>query len=248
MLAFERREPYTRSMISKPTVGALPGVLPAALPRGRLAEAAYEHLKAKLLDGSHAAGSSVSVEAVVRELGVSRQPVMEAVKRLAGEGFLEIIPQVGCRVVAPDRREIEDFFRVFSVTEGLCAELAAMRATDAEFAQLESIARGLELKRGQSAEEQAQRYRIHNRELHGQIHNMAHSQTLHAVAGGLWDRSDFFINTAIGTIPFVLRFRDAVNEHADIIAAMRRRDGSLARRRMEEHVFAFARAMDGRAK
>lgn len=219
-----------------------------ALPRGRLAETAYEYLKAKLLDGGYAAGASVSVEEVVRALGVSRQPVMEAVKRLAGEGFLEIIPQVGCRVIAPERREIEDFFRVFSVTEGLCAELAATRASDAELDELGAVSKRLELKRGQSPEDQAHRYRIHNREFHGQIHNMAHSQTLHAVARGLWDRSDFFINTAIGTVPFVLRVRDAVAEHADILAAIRRRDGGLARRRMEEHVFAFARAMDGKSK
>ncbi len=214
------------------------------LPRGRLAEAAYDHLKAKILDGTYAAGASVSVEAVVRALGMSRQPVMEAVKRLAGEGFLEIIPQVGCRVVMPERREIEDFFRVFSATEGLCAELAAARASDAELDELNAVAKRLGIKRGMTPEEQAHRYRIHNREFHGEIHKLAHSHTLHSVARGLWDRSDFFINTAIGTVPFVLRVREAVAEHADILAAIRRRDGSLARRRMEEHVLAFAREME----
>lgn len=215
------------------------------LPRGRLAEAAYEHLKAKLLDGEYAAGDRVSVEEVVSRLRVSRQPVMEAVKRLAGEGFVEIIPQVGCRVVVPERREIEDFFRVFATVEGLCAELAAARASDADLDGLAAVAGRLRLKRGMSAEEQAHRYRVHNREFHGEIHRLAGSSIVHGIARGLWDKSDFFITTAIGTVPFVLRVKDAVGEHGDILAAIRRRDGSLARRRMEEHVFAFARAVDG---
>lgn len=217
--------------------------VPSAARRGRLADGAYEYLKARLLDGGFAPGERIPVDDVVRALKVSRQPVMEAVKRLAGEGFLEIVPQVGCKVVVPEQREIEDFFRVFSATEGLCAELAATRASRAELDALAAVAAELELTPSMGPEQRGQAYRRHNREFHAEIHRLAHSMTIHAIARELWDRADFFINTSIGTVPFVMRVEDAVSEHRDILAAIRRRDGALARRRMEEHVFAFATAM-----
>ncbi|CAN0392845.1 unnamed protein product, partial [Phaeothamnion confervicola] len=62
------------------------------------ADAAYDYLKTCLLEGDYGPGQKLSVVELTRELNCSRVPVMEAIKRLAGAGFLHIVPQVGCRV------------------------------------------------------------------------------------------------------------------------------------------------------
>ena len=107
--------------------------------RGRLAEYAYEYTKGLLVEGSLQPGERVRVEEVVAQLNTSRQPVMDAFKRLASEGFIEIIPQVGCRVVTPNREEIEDFFLILTGIESTAAEVAATRRTPEEITDLRVI-------------------------------------------------------------------------------------------------------------
>src|SRR3546814_11189711 len=53
---------------------------------------------------------------------------MDALRRLSIEGFVEIVPQVGCRPRRPEINEIRDFFRLFAEGEAIVAELAAERA------------------------------------------------------------------------------------------------------------------------
>lgn len=219
--------------------------MPPKLPRGHLAASAYEQIKSLLLEGRFRSDERFSVETIGSELQASRQPVTEALKRLAAEGFIEIVPQVGCRILLPPAREIGDFFRLFAATEGLCAELAAQRASADEHAALARVMAPVRVAgRGITAAERGRRYRAHNRQFHAQIHAMAHSATLHDLAGSMWDRADFLINNAIGAVPFESRAPDAVEEHQGILAAIARGDATLARRRMEEHVFAFVRLVD----
>ena len=72
------------------------------------ADAAYDHIKMQLLEGDYGPGQKLSVVDLTRELACSRVPVMEALKRLAGAGFVHIVPQVGCRVVTPQPAETHD--------------------------------------------------------------------------------------------------------------------------------------------
>ena len=78
--------------------------------RGYLTDEAYQLVLQRLRDGDYASGQRISVEDLVLELGASRQPVMDALKRLSTEGFLDIIPQVGVQVVDPERDDFIDFF------------------------------------------------------------------------------------------------------------------------------------------
>src|SRR5690606_20839681 len=70
---------------------------------------------------------------------VSRQPVSSALGHLRACGYVEVLPQVGCRVVEPSREEIVDFFRVHSAIEAIAVELAVERKTEAEEARLLAI-------------------------------------------------------------------------------------------------------------
>ncbi|MBL4837927.1 MAG: GntR family transcriptional regulator [Kordiimonadaceae bacterium] len=70
----------------------------------------YEYVKDNLLEDAYRNLERIPIEKIAKELGVSRQPVMDAIKRLSAEGFIEIIPQVGSRLRQYSSRDVLDFF------------------------------------------------------------------------------------------------------------------------------------------
>src|SRR6185295_18548670 len=76
----------------------------------RLHDLAYAYLKGLLLGGGLDPGDQISSEGVGRALSISRAPASDAIRRLTVEGLLEILPQVGCRVVRPVPGEVKDLY------------------------------------------------------------------------------------------------------------------------------------------
>lgn len=214
-------------------------------PRGHLTDDAYQLVLQRLRDGEYASGQRISAEELVIELGASRQPVMDALKRLSTEGFLDIIPQVGVQVVVPQRDDFIDFFRLLANVEGLCAELAAERADAAGAAQLAEINAefGVLVRRGANGGGDAAEYRAVNYAFHSHVITLAQSPILAEFAGGLWARSDFYISTATGSELFTDRLTDSHEEHGVISRAIAAKDPETARRTMEQHILAFIHSL-----
>lgn len=211
--------------------------------RGRLAEYAYEYTKRMLFDGTLSPGAKLRVEDVVASLHTSRQPVMDAFKRLAAEGYLEITPQVGCRVVVPDTAEISDFFLILGAVAGLAADIAADRRTADELAQLETIADRIDGLLAESpASSDLQNYCRLDHDFQQQIRAMAHSEAIATIAAGLLDRRDFYLACIPnGELVYAERMRDARGEHRTIFAAIAARDPETARARTEALVLTLGR-------
>lgn len=216
------------------------GMLPSAEgpAEGRLADFAFDYMLGLLLENVLQAGDNLSAEEVASRLGVSRYPVMEAMKRLEREGFIRIVPQVGCLVVDADPREISDFYTVFARFEGEIAAWAAVRRTTDEVTELDAIADELEAYLGDrhTPDQNARAYRALNRAYHLQIHRMARSGIVSAMALSYWDRSDFYIGTVRGSRIFAERIRTAHDEHEAVRQAIRAGDARAARRAMEAHI------------
>jgi DNA-binding GntR family transcriptional regulator len=215
--------------------------------RGRLAEYAYEYTKRMLFDGTLAPGAKLRVEDVVASLHTSRQPVMDAFKRLASEGFLEITPQVGCRVVVPDAAEIADFFHILGAVQGLAADMAAERRTPEDVAKLEALGdeiRGL-------LEVPADRvdmlsFRRLDQEFQKQLNLTAHSETVAHVASGLLDRRDFYLTCIANTERMPAeRLHEIAGEHRAIAAAIADGNAEAARARAEALVLSLGRIVVG---
>jgi DNA-binding GntR family transcriptional regulator len=211
----------------------------------RISEQAYAELKEALLSGRYKAGERLAIDAIAAELGSSRQPVLDATRRLETEGLLQIVPQVGTRVVTVGADEVKDFFRFLASTEAYFTRLAAERGTEAEIGQLLTIVDEYPRPKGADTAmpEAARRYRHHNREFHSQIHQMARTPLVHPVVVGLWDKSDFYISALSAGLPFALREHEAVDEHRLIAEAIGRRDADAACRETVEHILSFAEAL-----
>lgn len=174
-----------------------------ASPEAR-AHSAYAHLKQRLLEGDLQPGDKLSVVTLAEELACSRVPVMEALKRLEGEGFVRIVPQVGCRIVSPSASEVIDFFALFAAVEGVVTSLAAVRRTASELQEFQQVCAHIDeaVKTAGTPQARDPSYRRLNQLFHTQIHAMAHSPVTTGVAAGLWDRSDFYIKMAFGSLYF----------------------------------------------
>lgn len=204
---------------------------------GRLSRHVYDELKGRLLAGTYAAGSALSVEELRNEFGVSKQPVMEALRLLASDGLVEIIPQVGISVRSYSTQETHDFYRMFAGFEGSIAAVAAERATEADIAALKAHAAAMHtLEASSDAGTRSGGYRDGNRTFHALIHGMARSPIMLESSRRLWDLSDFLIST-FGVANAMSAVLDDRNHDHDLIAsALERRDAEAARRTMEDHI------------
>ena len=114
---------------------------PVALRRAhpRLHDLAYAYLKGLLLDGGLDPADRISSDGIGRALSISRAPVGDAIRRLTMDGLLEVLPQVGVRVVTPVPAEVADFYELFAATEAVIGRLAASRRTPAEAVALRQL-------------------------------------------------------------------------------------------------------------
>jgi DNA-binding GntR family transcriptional regulator len=212
-------------------------------PRGRrLAGDAYNRVKAMVLEGDLSPGERLSVVDLSRAFGCSRVPIMEALKRLEGEGLVQIEPQIGCRVIVPEPGGVGDFFEVFAVTEALVARLAAERRSDAQADEFRRVCSEIEAKlksAGGPADHDAT-YRHVNLLFHTQIHLLARAPEPSRISARLWDRSDFYIRVAFGSLYFSRRVRRAHGAVRDAILQGRAIDAETA---MREHLQAVGTAV-----
>ena len=203
----------------------------------RLGSVAYEQIKEQLLEGRWPAGERLALDTFKSQLGVSKQPVMDALRRLESDGLVEIIPQVGCRVASYDPQEVGDFFTLFAAFEGAIAGVAAGRRTESDLVRLHDMHARIGALCGEhDTGARAHGYRMLNREFHGLIHRMARSNVVEEMSLRMWDLSDFLINTAGVPQPLSSALDARHADHESIYQALVDGDVAAARTEMERHI------------
>lgn len=109
------------------------------IPSTKRSEIAYNQIKEWLLSGSARPQDVFSSYKISETLNLSRTPVTAALKQLEHEGFIEIIPQVGCMIRYPDPAEVQETFLIRAVLEGLAAEIAAKECTEEDIQKLKKF-------------------------------------------------------------------------------------------------------------
>ncbi len=196
----------------------------------------YDLIIDRLVNAGYAFGDRLLVKEIAAETGASRQPIMSALNRLSADGFVRIIPQVGCQVINPSRDEIADFFLLFQRLEGVLVELAAKRRTEEQIRALKASQRrimALESEKDPSPSTYAEL----NRDFHHTMHLMAHSPMLAEKQRSHFNMSDFFITHSAGFGSFM---SDAAREHDKIIDAIVKQQPERARLEAETHIAAVA--------
>lgn len=191
--------------------------------------AAYEELRAGILDGRWAPDDHLSTYRLATELGMSRTPVSEALKRLEADGLIAIVPQVGCRVL-PAAGDPRETFLIRAALEGIAAEVAASRIGDAE---LRALAAGLRAAEAAVAAADAMAFASADREFHVGLVRAAGLAHVERVLFGVWTLHRLQVARHGGHARWMAASSD---EHRRILRALRDRDAVGARVAVEEHL------------
>jgi len=175
-------------------------------------------------------GQKISEVEFCEELGISRTPLREALRVLAAEGLVDLVPRRGAWVSRPTIHEIQDMFEVMGVLEGLCARVAAEHLSGAQLAELEGLHQALESAYRDRDEEQ---YIQVNHAYHGLVQTLADNQTLNGIVSGLRQKIFLYRYRQLYQPD---RFDQSIREHRDLLEAFRARDGTRAEALMKRHL------------
>lgn len=196
-----------------------------------LSQQAYETIKQKIVSLELPPGSVINEAGLQAELGLGRTPIREALKRLALEMLVVIVPRRGMFVSEIGIRDLQQIFEMRLVLEGLAARLAAERGTADQW-------RRMEVALAELAD-----VTIDNEAL------IAIDQACHEILYEATD-NEFLQSTLVSHYALSLRLwyyflyrisdmRRALWEHIHILEALKAGDGEEAARLMERHIRAF---------
>ncbi len=215
---------------------SLPLLQPAAGEARSLSVQAYYRIRELIVSLELQPGSIVDERALMARLGIGRTPVREAVRLLAREGLVEIHPRRGVFVSRVEAGDLAALSEVRAALESLAARLAAERRTAEDEARTVELLD--ELAGGGSLDERAL-FELDQR-LHRHVWRCAHNAFLEETLDA------YFVLTLriwLLAIDRVSRLDRAVQEHRDLLEAIRDGDADAAADAMLRHVRGFEQAI-----
>ncbi len=195
-----------------------------------LRELVFESLREAIISGSLPPSERLMEIQLAEEMGVSRTPVREAIRKLELEGLVVMIPRKGAYVAGMSIKDIVDVFEIRGALEGLAAELASERVTDEE---LESMERYLVKISEEIESGDLSKVVETDTDFHTLIYKASRNARLSQIISNLREQIQRFRTTSLS---FPGRMKIALEEHRKIVEAISSRDGELARKLAQEHI------------
>lgn len=193
-----------------------------------LRERVYDALEAGIVDGSLPPGSHLREDDLAKQLGVSRNPVREALQRLMHEGLVDHRQGKGIFVHAPNLREVDEVFHVRSLLESDSARLAAENISTDGLKELEEL---LRLGAVAVREQDAQSLLELNERFHNVILIASDNSVMSKLMVGLQRRIRWYFASVV-----VNRSGGSWDQHEAIYQALKSGNGEKAAELMAEHV------------
>lgn len=197
--------------------------------RSTLQDQIYAKLCTAIMAGKLTPGRAVSIRGLAASLGTSPIPVREALRRLAAEQAVEVLPNGSVAVPRMSRERFIDLRRTRLVIEGYATELAAASITDADIEKLYKLhADALKA----FAARDAKQFLGRNQRLRFIVYEATGSTTLMPIIRSLWLQVGplFNLSFAEPVLPA------GVGYDLEAIRALDRRDGAEARRWIERDI------------
>jgi DNA-binding GntR family transcriptional regulator len=186
----------------------------------------YPILKEMIADQRFNPGGSINVEQLTHELGVSRTPVWEAIRRLEQEGIVVHTPHKGVRVRELTREMALELYGVREALETTAARQGAGRATPQLIARMGKC---LEKQAQIVKQEDAVAYSQSDHEFHLLIHEASGNRLLQEILEGLRYRA---LPLAFRLTP---QFAEFLGYHRLVLEAFKKKDGPGAEKAIRRH-------------
>jgi DNA-binding GntR family transcriptional regulator len=192
-----------------------------------LRDQVYDALERLIIEGTLAPGERLTEGELAGRLGVSRNPVREALNGLSRAGWVELRPRHGAYVRRRTAQEGDEFFHVRRMLEIESARLAATRVTPDAVAELEKL-----LAEGRDALESRDSGALlqANSRFHAAVVALAGNSVLAELLGRLDKRLRWYFKPVV-----VTRAPDSWQEHTDLVEAIAANDPDRAAGVMRVH-------------
>ncbi|MER1967261.1 GntR family transcriptional regulator [Castellaniella sp. GW247-6E4] len=206
---------------------------PASLSRVarlRLHEAVVERLRNSIIEGALAPGVKLNERELCETLAISRTPLREALKVLAAEGLVDIVPNRGASVAEMSAAEIREIFELMSGLEAFSGELACARIRPDELAELKALHYAM---LACHARQDLPGYYAKNRQIHDSINLAARNSALR--------QTYLTVNRRLQALRFrsnyqPAKWEKAIQEHSEMIEALEARDGRRLSEILRRHL------------
>lgn len=200
------------------------------MPRQVLHQTVAVRLRQRIVEGQIAPGAKLNERELSEALQVSRTPLREAIKMLAAEGLVELLPNRGAVAAQLSEQDVVDTFEVIAGLEGQAGELAAQRIDDAELAELRAL--HYEMLAAYTRRDLSTYYR-----LNAQIHERINAAARNAVLAQTYRN----VNARLQALRFrsnldERKWQRAVADHEQMLALLAQRDAAGLRGLMVRHL------------
>lgn len=200
------------------------------ISRPMLHQQVAQQLRQMLVEGRVAPGAKLNERELCEHLRVSRTPLREAIKMLAAEGLVELLPNRGAVALQLSEADVGHTFEVMAQLESMNGELAAQRATQAQIDEIRAL-----------NDEMLAAYT--NRDLPGyyalnaRIHRAFNLAANNPVLTGLYET----INARVQALRYRTnqdegKWQRAVAEHGRMVELLVARDGDGLRNLLSQHL------------
>src|SRR5580692_947232 len=189
-------------------------------------------LRDHIVEGNIPDGGRIPERQLCEMLGISRTPLREALKVLAAEGLIELLPNRGARVRQLSERDLDELFDVMGGLEALAGRLACENISEAEIAEIERL------------HYEMYGFYLH-RDMHGyfRVNQMIHQRIVEAAGNAVLLGAYSSFAGRIRRVRYSANFArqrerwgEAMREHEAILDALRRRAGSELSDILFEHL------------
>lgn len=204
-----------------------------------LAEQVYDYVKKMILSGELKGGEHVPERKIAEQLGISRTPIREALRRLDEYGLVKVKPRSYAEVVALQPDEFQEVALIRAQLESLVVHLLITRLEEQDLVEFEELMR--ECNQALAEGDVAKCFEIDS-QFHLQLAQKTGNQNLYEILQRLdvkvqlW-RLSLCINS--GTIA------NDIAQHQDIIDALQTRDETKAMAAMKHHILHHIKHLDG---
>jgi len=195
-----------------------------------LGELVYEVLRDAIVNQILKPGERLMETELAEEIGVSRTPVREAIRKLELENYVVMIPRKGTYVAGLSIKDINEVFEIRGALEAQAAALAAQRATQEEIEEMQRI---VFLGSAHWESSDLQKIIELDTNFHELIYAASRNNRLQTMIKDLREQVQRF-RTKTLAVPGRLKF--ALHEHKRIVEAIAERDVAASRKAAWEHI------------
>lgn len=201
----------------------------------KASQKAFTAIRGKILSGEFPPGSHLKEEELAEVCGVSRTPIRDALRALAGEDYVKIVPNHGTYVSQWSSSDIEDIFALRAMLEGYASRRAAERGAADLGEKLEACCDRIDAMLERAGKPDTELFLRENRLFHDLLTEAAESDKLRQLISRLVEQP-VVARTALLFGPADMQRSNA--QHREIVAAIRAGNGEWAESVMKSHILA----------